>query len=371
MRTLRSLVLLSTVLSFGAFAPSPPAVAAEAGKKVTFMTRNLYLGADLEPAIRAVVGGDGAAIVGEVGAVWAKVKATDFPTRAQAIADEIKNGKPDFVGLQECVTWSVGAPFDPAPATTVVYDYLQILLDALARRGAQYVVVTVHDGFTAEFPGYVPSAPGGFLDIRLHDRTVLLAKKDASFTLSNASSHDFAVNLIVPTPAGPFASTYGWNQVDVKAGQREFRLVNTHLDASLAPELTFIREMQAAELLGPSGPSATSSPVVVIGDMNSDGNGADDGGAYLQFRAAHFGDAWTDAHPGVAGITWGHDELLIDPSPAFPVMPGSPERIDFVLYRGGGITTYDADLVGDVAADMYHGLWPSDHAGLAATLRVP
>jgi endonuclease/exonuclease/phosphatase family metal-dependent hydrolase len=363
--------LAALTSSIGAFAPTAPAHAADVGKKVTFMTRNLYLGADLEPAIRAIAGGDGPTIVGEVGTVWAKVQATDFPTRAHALADEIKDKMPDFLGLQECVVWSVGAPFDPAPATTVVYDYLQILLDALTRRGAQYEVVTIQEGFTAEFPGYVPSAPGGFLDIRLHDRTVLLARKDASFKLSHAASFSFAANLIVPTPEGPFTSTYGWNQVDVKAGQREFRLVNTHFDASLEPDLTFIRELQAAELLGPTGPCATSQPVVVIGDMNSDGDGASDGGAYLQFRAAHFGDAWLDAHPGDAGITWGHDELLIDPSPVWQPIPGSPERIDFVLYRGGGITTYDADLVGEVAADMYHGLWPSDHAGLEATLRVP
>lgn len=370
MRKLRLFALAALTLSIGSFAPTGSARAAEPGKKVTFMTRNLYLGADLEPAIGAIAGGDGAAVVAEVGIVWAKVQATSFTTRARALADEIKDKKPDFLGLQECVVWSVGAPFDPAPATTVVYDYLEILLDALARRGAKYDVVAVQDGLTAEFPGYVPSAPGGFLDIRLHDRVVLLARKDASFKLSNAGGFDFATNLSVPLPGDGFISIpYGWTQVDVKAGKREFRVVNTHFDASLAPELTFIREAQAAELL--AGPCATSLPVVVIGDMNSDGNGADDGAAYLEFIDAGFGDAWVDAHPADPGITWGHDELLIDPSPVFPVMPGSPERIDFVLYRGGGISTFDADVVGEVPADMRQGLWPSDHAGLEATLRVP
>jgi endonuclease/exonuclease/phosphatase family metal-dependent hydrolase len=370
MRKLHSLLLLSAALSIGAVAPGSPADAAESGKKATFMTRNLYLGADLEPAIAALANpnstlGD---ILGAVGAVWSTVQETDFPTRANALADEIKEKKPDFLGLQECVTWSTGTAFDPAPATHVVYDYLQILLDALKRRGAQYVVVTIEEGFTAEFPGFVP---GGVADISLHDRTVLLARKDASFKLSNAASFHFETNLEVPTPVGTFTATYGWNQVDVTAGQRAFRLVNTHLDASLNPLLTFVREAQAAELLADGGPCDTPLPVVVIGDFNSDGNGASDEGAYQQFVAAHFADAWLDAHAGDPGITWGHDELLVDPSPVWQPIPGSPERIDFVLHRGGGISTYDADLVGESVADMYHGLWPSDHAGLEATLRVP
>ena len=57
------------------------------------------------------------------------------------------------------------------------------------------------------------------------------------------------------------------------------------------------------------------------------------------------------------------------------------ERIDFVLVRSSAISTqqldaergwFRAELVGDEAADRTPGgLWPSDHAGLSALLRIP
>lgn len=349
-------------LSIGALAPDASARADE-GKKTTFMTRNLFLGADLNPAIAAIIAGDPNEILTEVGAAWANVQATDFPTRAVAIAEEVKAQQPDFLGLQECVVWSVGAPFDPAPADQVVYDYLQILQDALAARGMHYDLVAAVDEFTAEVPGYVPDSPYGALDIRVMDRDVLLVRHGGSTSISNASGNTFDNNLSFDTPLGPIEVTRGWVQADVNLGARTFRIVSTHFDNSVG----YYRELQAAEIL--DKPCDTSLPVVIIGDFNSDGNGGASGAAYEEIRAGGFGDAWLDEHPDDPGITFGQEPTLTVAS--FPSTTTEPiERIDFVLYRGD-FTTYYADRFGQNVADMYDGLWPSDHAGIAAILRVP
>lgn len=363
MRALWSLVLVLP-LSFGAAAPDASARADE-GKKVTFMTQNLYFGADLAPAIGAIFSGDLDAILTEVGGVWANVQATDFNTRAVAIADEVKAKKPDFLALQEAAVWSVGPPLDPADATEVAYDFVEILRDALAARGMRYDVVAVADEFEAEVTGYVPDSLYGALDIRLKVHDALLVKHGGDFKITNASGHQFETNVEFDTPLGPIAYTWGWVQADVKMGRREFRVIGTHFDADF-PD---VRYVQAGEIL--AGPCDTELPVVVLGDFNSDGNGGESSAAYQEFIDAGFGDAWVDEHPDDLGLTYGQEPTLTDPT--WPSTTTEPiERIDFVLYRGeaGEFTATYADRVGEEEDDMYGGLWPSDHAGVAATLRI-
>jgi endonuclease/exonuclease/phosphatase family metal-dependent hydrolase len=359
MRTLWSLVFVLP-LSIGAAAPDASA-RSDDGKKVTFMTRNLYLGADLAPAVGAIVGGDFGEILTAVGGVWANVQATDFPTRAVAIADEVKAQRPDVLALQEAALWSVGAPLDPADADVVVYDFVAILQDALVARGMRYDVVASVDEFEAEAPGYVEDSVYGVLDIRVKLRDALLVRR-GELKVSNASGHPFETNVVIPPPLGDIVSTYGWVQADVTMGRRAFRVVGTHFDA----DVPIVREIQAGEIL--AGPCDTDLLVVVLGDFNSDGNGGATSAAYEMFADAGFGDAWLDEHPDDLGLTYGQEPTLTDPD--WPSTTTEPiERIDFVLYRGEFTTTY-ADRVGEEEEDMLGGLWPSDHAGVAATLRV-
>ena len=65
---------------------------------VRVLTRNLYLGANLDSILQAKSFHEAFLAVE---ADWAQVQANDFPTRARAIAREIAQTRPDFVGFQE------------------------------------------------------------------------------------------------------------------------------------------------------------------------------------------------------------------------------------------------------------------------------
>ena len=117
------------------------------GKRVDTMTRNLYLGADLTPAIVAPTP---EALSTANGQILREVVHNDFPTRAKGLAQEILTQKPDLVGLQEVALWRT-TPLSAA-ATPVGYDYLPELLAELNKGGTRYDVVVVQEEFDLEAP---------------------------------------------------------------------------------------------------------------------------------------------------------------------------------------------------------------------------
>ena len=124
---------------------------------VKVMTRNLYLGAELAPVFAASSIPETPDLLAKAAQQYQMVQATDFPARAKVLAQEITEADPILVGLQEASLWRRGEPGvldGPAtPATTVVYDFLQILLDELAAQGQPYtVLVAQFTGPTARCP---------------------------------------------------------------------------------------------------------------------------------------------------------------------------------------------------------------------------
>jgi endonuclease/exonuclease/phosphatase family metal-dependent hydrolase len=326
---------------------------------VTVMTRNLYLGADLSPAIAAILSGDPNQIPPAISQVWAGVQATDFPRRARALAEEIDRADPDLVGLQEAVLWRSEFPsnFGGPDASHVEYDFVATLLQELSRRHEHYVVVASLTGFDVEAPRIRSLEPLEFEDIRLTDRTVILAREERgrpNLKLSNPQTGSFETNV----EFGGLTVLYGWASVDVKFRGREFRFVTTHLESDFEQ----VRLTQAAELL--AGPLDTELPIILSGDLNSNANGGASATAYFNFLGAGFTDAWGEANPGEVIDTCCHDAMLASPD-AF-VLPFG--RIDHILFRGD-FGVRGTRITGDEPEDRIEGLWPSDHAGVVVQLR--
>jgi endonuclease/exonuclease/phosphatase family metal-dependent hydrolase len=334
-----------------------PGVAVADDRTVTVMARNVYHGVNNE--IFAVPTATGFAdLLVKVAAVYNGYFARKFHERAAVMAAEIDRTRPDLIGLQEAVLVRTQAPPDgPAtPATTVALDYVQILLDALAARGLRYEVVVQSIGLDAE----LPSALG--FDVRHTDREVILVRADRDkprLKLSNAQAGNFVTNCTLPgSVTGPISIRRGWAAVDAKVRGKSFRFITTHLDGDCLPFTSAIQQAQAAELL--AGPAATQLPVVLVGDLNSPGDGS--GVTYNAVTAAGFADAAVLGGVGLPTCCQAGD-LLNATSMA-------DTRIDFVLFRGD-FEVRDAAVVGfhPRRSRTPSGLWASDHAGVVATLR--
>jgi hypothetical protein len=337
----------------------------QAGQPIPVMTRNIYVGADLSPVFAAAAKGDGPGIVQATTDAWQDIEATNFPERAGALADEIEDSEPLLVGLQEVALFRTGPPDSitatPTPALHVELDYLDLLLKELDQRGLHYAPITITKEADAEIPGY--TAPGVLQDIRLTDQDVILARTDVSSSklqLSNKQTGNYATYASLPigNTGQSIKLLHGWGSVDVTLRGQTFRFINTHLE----PEgpLNAIQVAQGNELL--SGPANTSLPVILVGDFNSraDGTGTP---TYNNLIGAGFKDAWSTTHPGELGNTWSHDADLLNTT------VNLTRRLDLVLYRNN-LCALDADVVGDELSDRTpSGLWPSDHAGVVATLR--
>ena len=361
-------LLLALLLLPGAslLAASP----GNSARTATVMTRNVYLGADLAPAIFAVVtGGD---VVAAVTEVWAAVRFTDFPARAEGLAAEIAAAKPDLVGLQEAELWRSQTPADfvQGNAEHVEYDFVKILLDRLEARGLHYGLVAEERGFDAELPGFLSETATELSDIRLTERDVILARTDlktSDLKLSNAQTGHFATNVEYPLDGGAITVLRGWASVDAKVRGKSFRFISTHLEADSEE----VRVAQALEIV--AGPANTPLPVVFAADSNSNANGGPTSAAYFALIGAGFTDAWFEAHPGAEVSTCCNAPLLTNP--VFPWALDDEGRIDLILYRGTkDLRTLSAGLFGNNPADrVSNGLaliWPSDHAGVAATFQV-
>lgn len=328
------------------------------------MTRNIYLGADISPLFAATSLPE---LIAASTAIYETLKGTDFPSRAKVLAAEIVAFEPHLVSLQEVSLWRTQTPSDGSPtpnAQDVAYDFLASLLDELAKQGARYEAVATVDNFDGEVP---VQGPGGIMDLRLTDRGAILARTDlraSVFAVSNAQAKNFTTNVSLTNPIiGGVTILRGWTAVDVKLRGFRARYVNTHLEAVAPP----VQVAQGAELL--AGPLNTDMATILTGDFNSDAYGVGTPGqtdtpTYQNMLAAGFSDSWPGNRGKAESITCCQAENLRNAESAFD------QRIDFVLIRGA-ISAQDATRIGANQSDKTpSGLWPSDHAGITATLRL-
>ncbi len=297
-----------------------------------------------------------------VGQTITQVRATDSPSRMQAVAKQIIAAGPALVSLQELDQWYT-SPFTftgGCGAPTLEFDFLQELQDALAAQGAHYTLAVRGPQYAfPPIPGVIP--PNTLLCVSVVDEIAILARTDlatSNFQWSNPQSGQYVAVLQFPSPVGTLPLPRAWVSVDASFHGQAFRFIGTHLE-SVVPS---IREAQGAELR--AGPASTSLPVILAMDSNAPAFPLPQDPNYMDFIAAGFNDAWTEIFPLVPGFTC--CQAQFDNNPVSQL----DQRIDLILTRGH-IEAQNIALFGvDPATKTPGGLWPSDHAGVAAQLVV-
>lgn len=365
-RVLNCFVCVGALL---AIAPTSPGADGFGGKRaVETMTANLYIGGGIE-RIAALDPADPnypSNLVATVTGVYYEIVASQPAIRMQGLANQIATRQPDLVAVEEATLIRNQSPGDlfvggSTPATNVVYDYLELLLNALAARGAHYTVASVSDEWDVELP-MLNLQTGSLDDVRQTDREAILVRNDlppGHLRVFHPRSGQFTNLLYFPTVG--LSMTRGWCSVDVFVRGQVFRYICAHLEEEVAPT---VQVLQAQELL--SGPAKTALPIILEGDFNSDPLHRDGSVAYDTFTSAGFQDAWALLHTSdlAGGLTWGHDEFLADPTHLFD------RRIDFVFFRGKSFAPGRAVVVDLNLQRVDPPLWASDHAALAAQLLI-
>ena len=340
----------AVVLLTGAVAP---ASASHGEPSLRVMTRNLYLGADLTPAVEAL---ETPAFLRAVAEIYAAHQATDFAARAEAIAEEIARTEPDLIGLQEVSQWETSGSGTPPSE-----DFLAVLQQSLADRGLDYAVAEVsRNAVIGPVPLVTPcgSAVVGACLLTFTDRDVILVNEQTRrLRWSNPQSGTYATQFAFTPPLGdvPEVSfSRGWASIDGKFRGRPFHFVTTHLETSRFRQ---IQEAQAAELL--IGPAFGRGADLVVGDFNSAADGRSTG--TYELLTDRLRDAW-GVRRRAPGYTCCQESTLADPAPQFY------QRIDLILVHGA--KPLAARRVGNRPFATTPPRWASDHAGVVADVRL-
>jgi endonuclease/exonuclease/phosphatase family metal-dependent hydrolase len=372
-----------------------------AAGEIDVMTQNQYLGADLGPVLAAAISDPSnmnAAVVDSLG----KIAASSPAERVRTLAEQIAQRNPDVVGLQEAYKFECQGIGCEDPAIKDAFtDHLKDTEEAL--RGKYVVAGKVTNLKVGPIPFLVNGSPAL---LSIADRDAILVRADLFATWVNFAlvglcpkPSDQGCNyqtapLPFPTPVGDIAIERGFLAVDVTIKGRVYRVFNTHLEQRLLAEgLTDTRLLQvgqAYELLGIALATwnrwdGLSKKVIVMGDINSDPRDIIPVPPYPQYLPWAptlpvmtpyqiftfnnvFWDAWTLRPHPKPGLTCCQDEDLSNHRSELE------ERIDMIFSLPKQSHVEDVKLLGNKKRDKTDpppkgGLWPSDHAALAATLQ--
>lgn len=315
---------------------------------LSIMTWNIYQGADFTPLFTTNTPEE---IPERVTQVFRQFLATNFPKRAKAIARQIILKEPDILGLQEAVRWEL----IPPNSNIVEYDFIDILIDELARRGLKYRVAVFNQNTSAELPDNSGNV------IRFTDRDAILVREESHVDVIRRRADNFEADLDVKI-GGPNGQAVkilrGWSAIDACVKGHMFRVVSTHLE----PLSSQVQAEQADELL--AGPGNTELPLIFIGDFNSNANGSGTP-TYGNLIAAGFNDTWLIANEG-DGFTCCQDADLLNARSLLT------ERIDLILIKNKDKwKVIKAELAGEAQSDRTSSrLWPSDHAGVVTEFKL-
>jgi endonuclease/exonuclease/phosphatase family metal-dependent hydrolase len=305
--------------------------------RIRVATYNLYLGADLSGLLGDPPPEESEARRNEA---QRQLETTAFPARARMIAKALSAEQVDLVGLQEVCVWKRDGE--------VVWDYCRLLLEELDALGTPYDVVAGQPSFHGA--GTVEAGEQA-VTLELHGRNAVLLRRGSAIEAEASDSGLFGSALRVPLMGGAEVSIErGWCSVRCVVGGARFTFVDTHTEAYDPAS----RDRQRDELVAvlPDG------PLVLVGDFNAT---PDEVGMPEDLR-----DAWSEAggteDPNAAATCCQAADLRNADSEL-------SERIDYVWVRGLGVES--CVRIGAHAEECARrARWPSDHAGVVATLTL-
>ena len=316
------------------------------------MTYNVYVGSSAEPLLSVE---NLLQAPTEVATMYNNVMASDFPSRATAIAKSIKAHQPHVIGLQEISLIRRQSPSDFLSGENVlpeevILDYLQILMGALQAEGLNYQVAAKVENIDIEMP---MSTDTGFDDIRLTDYDVILARSDVE--ISRPMSANYANALTIEILLG-LEVKRGYAAVDATVSGVTYRVVNTHLEA-FAEVNRVAQTQELVDIL-----SGETMPIILLGDFNTR---ATDGTGYQILLSAGYVDLWQMDSEGTGKTCCQDDDIL-------NAVSDLSVRIDQIFVRNLQLpASVVTQTVGDKSEDrLASGLWPSDHAGVVAQIAL-
>lgn len=356
----KATTLLCLAVQAMLFATVHPALAQNANGALWVMTYNVNEGTDFLQVLTAT---NATQFLIGVGDIVTQVQGTNPPERMQAVAARILAAHPTLVSLQEMDQWYFGTfdlPSQSCQNMTLQYDMVQELMTALAAQGGHYqIAIQAPEISFPPTPGLI--LPSNFICAAVTDSNVILARTDLNplaFHWSNPQSAQFAAAVPFPTPNGTVPITRSWISVDVQFHAGTFRFIGTHLESFV----DVVREAQGAELR--AGPANTPLPVIVAMDSNAQAFPLPQDATYVDFMSSGYKDVWQEIFPSLPGLTCCQNET--DNNPVSELY----QRIDLILTLGN-IEGQNIKVIGaDPGSRLADGLWPSDHAGVAAQVVV-
>ena len=184
-------------------------------------TQNLFHGGDTGP-ILTLDFNDVPAVIQEANVFWGDVQASDFPSRAEEIVDELEERMPHVVAFQEVFDLVVrDAVFQPVGGL----DMLAVVEAEIAERGLPYVTDVVQNNTAVTLPlGFDPALPGISAWLDVTDRVVSLRRSDVD--LIETGQGEYAAQF----PLGPATLKRGWARLSVRHAGATYHFVNTHLE---------------------------------------------------------------------------------------------------------------------------------------------
>jgi len=369
--------------------------------EIDVMVQNQYLGTDLTPVITSPPELISERVIEALENVAASLPAE----RLERLAALISHRSPHAVVLNEAFAYSC-TDLPGTPATEgcgnqrIKGAFVDFLASTEANLAGKYVTrARVRNFAVAGLPFQID---GYLAFLSVQDRDAILVRSDVAplsqpvpLALGGCRASLEGCNyLAVPTietALGPITIERGYIAVDMLVSGQPYRIFGTHLEVRQiipgpAGEPTrVLQRLQALELAQTAlaFPAAPGTRKLILGDINS---AATDGVGtlptpimplpppYAIFAGAGFTDVWT-LRPGTAtgagaplvGFSCCQDEDLGNHQSALY------ERIDIIFSQTAPVKVLDARLLGQSVADKTwpkgFGVWPSDHASVAARLR--